>query len=801
MALPPRKTYPELTALSAPVVDSDVLAAYRSPGPLKRFTAAQLLSYASAPFALSTGAALVGSINTGTGAVAETVQTAMRRLGVFVDQFGAVADMVKLTDGAITSGTPNFTSASAVFVAGDVGKTIKIAGAGASGIPLVTTIIARISNTAVTLAANASATVSGKLCFYGTNNATAFQAAVTASLLVKFDGQYLIGSTITLRAGQQLEMTPRTMIVQSTSGIAMFKATALDNITALCNGAQLWGQGLFGGNPGGPWTGNTNSSDRAFEFIGCDNLTIADAYVRDCGQAGMLFRGCTKVFVSNPRIEGTHTHSTPIQWPFVSPGNQANFQNGIALVGDATYGPCDEVSIIGPDISGTAQGILYEWEAGVPPQSGINVVGGMIHDIPGQHGAYIQAGCFNITGTQFRRIALSAVKTQLGGGTVTDIEGCSYTAIDGEYLGSQLFEFGVPLGVGYIRGVYAQGRARKCGRLASLAINIENVELHVTGEDIYDAAFQFSGANINDIRVYMSAQNIGGSGIRDYSDGADKVVFYDTRIANVNMPVTDTFVTRAGQTTFTAVSQVASVTVNGSASTFTMGNGVFTPNTVPTTGQTVVATYTAGNGAANSGMRFSGTNSPDFTFLNLDVSDSAGTMYAAAFLETGTPVVKMVNQVQLLDGTDYSARVASGSLTLPATTEVDMPYLGLTSIFFIGNPQFSVTSSGSTTGLRAAVPSAVGTFVVQVTLVANKTDDTQQKATTLSRCFTYDGTTVLAVAATVETVIGASGTFDGTYSLNAGTGGTTGANTWNVLVSNSGGGSFDWKMQENVVYV
>jgi hypothetical protein len=46
MALSPRKTYPELTALSAPVVDSDVVAVYRSPGPLKRTTASVLKTYA-----------------------------------------------------------------------------------------------------------------------------------------------------------------------------------------------------------------------------------------------------------------------------------------------------------------------------------------------------------------------------------------------------------------------------------------------------------------------------------------------------------------------------------------------------------------------------------------------------------------------------------------------------------------------------------------------------------------------------------------------------------------------------------
>jgi hypothetical protein len=42
----PRKTYPELQALSAPVVDSDVVAVYRSPGPAKRTTASVLKTYA-----------------------------------------------------------------------------------------------------------------------------------------------------------------------------------------------------------------------------------------------------------------------------------------------------------------------------------------------------------------------------------------------------------------------------------------------------------------------------------------------------------------------------------------------------------------------------------------------------------------------------------------------------------------------------------------------------------------------------------------------------------------------------------
>ena len=46
MVTTPRKTFPELQALSAPLVDSDVLAVYRAPGPAKRTTASVLKTYA-----------------------------------------------------------------------------------------------------------------------------------------------------------------------------------------------------------------------------------------------------------------------------------------------------------------------------------------------------------------------------------------------------------------------------------------------------------------------------------------------------------------------------------------------------------------------------------------------------------------------------------------------------------------------------------------------------------------------------------------------------------------------------------
>lgn len=65
MATTPRKTFPELEALTAPVVGSDVVAVYRSPGPAKRTTASTLLSYIQGS---------VGFIADAVGAVTRTMQ-------------------------------------------------------------------------------------------------------------------------------------------------------------------------------------------------------------------------------------------------------------------------------------------------------------------------------------------------------------------------------------------------------------------------------------------------------------------------------------------------------------------------------------------------------------------------------------------------------------------------------------------------------------------------------------------------------------------------------------------------------
>lgn len=66
-----------------------------------------------------------------------------------------------VTDGAITTGTTTFTSATASFTSADVGTSIYIPGAGAAGAALVTQIRSLTNSTTVTLANAASTTVSG----------------------------------------------------------------------------------------------------------------------------------------------------------------------------------------------------------------------------------------------------------------------------------------------------------------------------------------------------------------------------------------------------------------------------------------------------------------------------------------------------------------------------------------------------------------------------------------------------------------------------------------------------------------
>lgn len=79
----------------------------------------------------------------------------------------ADADVEQAADGDITATTTALTSAAGPFEAGDVGKKIRVAGAGVAGGNLDTTIAAFVSPTQVTLAAAAVTTVTGATVTWG----------------------------------------------------------------------------------------------------------------------------------------------------------------------------------------------------------------------------------------------------------------------------------------------------------------------------------------------------------------------------------------------------------------------------------------------------------------------------------------------------------------------------------------------------------------------------------------------------------------------------------------------------------
>lgn len=98
------------------------------------------------------------------------------------ETYGAVGDGVLKSDGAMSTGSAILTSATSVFTQGDVGKDIGVNGAGAAGVPLITTILSVQSATQVTLAsANASGgNVTGTIFYYGTDDTISLQAAIDA---------------------------------------------------------------------------------------------------------------------------------------------------------------------------------------------------------------------------------------------------------------------------------------------------------------------------------------------------------------------------------------------------------------------------------------------------------------------------------------------------------------------------------------------------------------------------------------------------------------------------------------------
>jgi hypothetical protein len=101
---------------------------------------------------------------------------------VTLEDFGGKADCVSLIGYSTTVSGTACAIASGTFVAGDVGKSIAIVGAGVGGLPHVTTIAGYTSPTTITLATVAPTALVASVTkiVYGTNNSPALQSFMDA---------------------------------------------------------------------------------------------------------------------------------------------------------------------------------------------------------------------------------------------------------------------------------------------------------------------------------------------------------------------------------------------------------------------------------------------------------------------------------------------------------------------------------------------------------------------------------------------------------------------------------------------
>lgn len=156
--------------------------------------------------------------------------------------YGAVGGGAVVTDGVITSGAATLTSATANFLASDVGLPISVKGAGAAGINLVAFIVSRQSATQVTLSVNAGTSVNpatitwrgpGRLA--GDGVMTSGSAVLTSASTVFTAAD--VGKTITV---QQAASGPTALNTTIASYQSATQVTLAANCTNSVNPAVFW---------------------------------------------------------------------------------------------------------------------------------------------------------------------------------------------------------------------------------------------------------------------------------------------------------------------------------------------------------------------------------------------------------------------------------------------------------------------------------------------------------------------------------------------------------------------------------
>ena len=199
--------------------------------------------------------------------------------------YSLVSDVKEIkADGYMPISSAVLSTSVDAFVAGDVGKTIVISGAGAAGIPLVTTIQSFTNTKRVTLSTNSSAAMDGVDFFFGTDNASALSnaiAALTTSSTLKIPkGNFLTTSLPSITSYTNWEGDG-----QYSTKIYIAKASGSGLSGVDLNYVSIKKLSLIGG---GRASGTTNGIDFTISSQTANNyLTLEDLFVSNFGQDGI----------------------------------------------------------------------------------------------------------------------------------------------------------------------------------------------------------------------------------------------------------------------------------------------------------------------------------------------------------------------------------------------------------------------------------------------------------------------------------------------------------------------------------
>ena len=335
------------------------------------------------------------------------------------------------------------------------------------------------------------------------NDTVAIQAAHNTGKSVFYpDGTYLLTDEIGLSSSASVVMSAGVIIEQTTDDKSVFKATSTTNIDIQCGSALLKGKGAYSS----AWTGNSGHLDRVIAIIDCTKVSISNARTQNGSNAGIYIEGSIDVIVDDLTVEGTHSYGAPIP-------ASANFQNGIYIKHSPTYGNCQNVQINNFNVTGTAQGILLEHHSTYTQGNNDNIVlNGVVHGIPGQHGAYLQAGNVNLN-LIATDCELDACKVQAGVAN-PDIKNFILD-VNATNCGSHALEIqnAATTGVASIANVIANVVARNCQRGLGINNDTSNMRATVTAEDSTQYGLIIQGTNNKDIDIDIVSTRSGRYGV------------------------------------------------------------------------------------------------------------------------------------------------------------------------------------------------------------------------------------------------------------------------------------------------